>query len=212
MKEVKQALEEIKRVMTEQLPVEVLEVFSRSINDLKSQANLKSVIDVGDKFPQVSLVTEKGGNVNLEDLYSSEKLIVSFVRGSWCPFCTIEVSFLMKYYQEIRSRGAEVVLVTPQQFVLNKEWKERESFPFKVLQDKNNELGNALGISFELQDYAVPYYNELGIDLTLINQHQENNLVVPLVYIINKGGVVEYKFEDVDYMNRVEVEELLNSI
>lgn len=212
MKEVKQALEEIKRVMTEQLPVEDLDVFGRSINDLKKQSDLKSIIGVGDVFPKATLLTEEGDSVHLEDLYMSNKLVVSFVRGSWCPFCSVEVSFLMKYYQEMKQKGVEVVLITPQRFVLNNEWKSKESLPFRILQDKDYALSDFLGISFELQDYAVPYYKELGIDLTLINEHHENKLVVPLVYVINKGGVVEFKFEDIDYMNRVEMDVVLNNI
>lgn len=212
MKEVKQALEEVKEVMTKQLPDEVLEVFSRSIVDLKNNINLKSVIGIGDMFPKVSLLTEEGDSVTLEELYASDKLVISFVRGSWCPFCSVEVSVLMKYYQDIKQKGAEVVLVTPQQFTYNKDWKSKGQFPFRILQDKNNMLSNLLGISFELQNYAVPYYNELGIDLTLINNDFENKLPIPAIYVINKEGVVTYTFEDINYMNRVEIDELMNNI
>ena len=212
MNEVKQALEEIKQVMAKQLPAEVVEAFNYSIEDLKSQDELKSVVEVGDLFPDACLLTVEGERIDLKELYGSSKLIVSFVRGNWCPFCSVEVLFLAKNYAEIKQKGGEVVVITPQKSSFNAAWSTEASFPFRVLQDKDNALSNLLGISFALQENVIPYYKALGIDLTLINGNEAYKLPIPVTYIVNEKGIVVYKYEDKDYMNRVEVTELLIKI
>lgn len=55
----------------------------------------------------------------------------------------------------------------------------------------------------------LPYYQNLGIELSEFNKNDENTLPVPAVFVVDGNRMVRYKFLDVNYMNRVDIEELI---
>lgn len=55
----------------------------------------------------------------------------------------------------------------------------------------------------------LPYYQNLGIELSEFNKNDENTLPVPAVFVVDGNRMVTYKFLDVNYMNRVDIEELI---
>lgn len=58
----------------------------------------------------------------------------------------------------------------------------------------------------------MPFYNALGIDLTNFNKNNENSLPIPAVFVVNENGKIIYKFADANYMNRVDIDELLKTL
>ena len=69
-----------------------------------------------------------------------------------------------------------------------------------------------MGISIELQDFVLPYYQALGIDLMHFNKNNDNSLPVPAVFVIDQNGKIIYKFVDANYMNRIDIDELLQTL
>ena len=64
----------------------------------------------------------------------------------------------------------------------------------------------------ELQDFVLPFYNALGINLSSFNKNDDNSLPIPAVFVVNENGIIIYKFADVNYMNRIDIDELLNTL
>ncbi|HAO08341.1 MAG TPA: alkyl hydroperoxide reductase, partial [Chryseobacterium sp.] len=73
---------------------------------------------------------------------------------------------------------------------------------------KNNTLAKQLGVAFELQNYVIPVYSSLGIELSTYNENNNNELPVPAVFVIDTNGSIIYKFVDTNYMNRINIQEL----
>ena len=67
-----------------------------------------------------------------------------------------------------------------------------------------------MGIDIELQEFVIPHYKAMGIDLLQINQTQQYS--IPAVYVLDSHATVTYKFMNPDYMKRVNIEELLNQL
>lgn len=212
MNDLKEALQQLKAGMQQQLPQEVLVIFQNSIEDLRMLNLEGKSLKVDDTFPDAKLYTTLGEEVQLKNTFKGKRLIVSFLRGSWCPFCNVEVSYLIKNYEKIKSKGVEVILITPQSWSNNEKWSNNAEVPFLLYQDKDNALAKALGISFALQDYVIPIYESLGIDLKLNNESEEYILPVPATYIVDENFNIIYHYFDVDYMNRVNIEDVLESI
>lgn len=212
MNDLKEALQQLKAGMQQQLPQEVLVKFQNSIEDLRMLNLEEKSLTVDDTFPDAKLYTTLGEEVQLKNIFKGKRLIVSFLRGSWCPFCNVEVSYLIKNYEKIKSKGVEVILITPQSWSNNEKWSNNAEVPFLLYQDKDNALAKALGISFALQDYVIPIYESLGIDLKLNNESEEYILPVPTTYIVDENFNIIYHYFDVDYMNRVNIEDVLESI
>lgn len=68
MKNLEQQINELNENLAKQLPTEVLEVFGKSIQDLKAKNMEDSSISVGDKFPDFSLPNTSDKTVALKEL------------------------------------------------------------------------------------------------------------------------------------------------
>ncbi len=212
MKNLAQQIEQLNENLAIQLPKEILEIFSKSIQDLKTKNIEENSIDIGNFFPNFSLSNTNGEIVKLKELLINGKVIVVFFRGNWCPYCNLELKVLQDNLKEITDKNVTLVAISPQKTIYNEELKSSHHIDFQLLTDKDNTLAKQLGISFELQDYAVPVYSSLGIELSEYNENDNNELPVPAVFVIDTKGNVIYKFVDTNYMNRINIKELIQQL
>ena len=63
--------------------------------------------------------------------------------------------------------------------------------------------------------YLEPYLlvaDKIGGHLEELNQNHDNTLPVPAVFVVDCNGSILYKFADADYRNRLDIDELLQSL
>ena len=212
MKNLRQQIEELNADLAMQLPLEVLEVFGKSIQDLKTKNMEENSIKMGDKFPDFNLPNTSNELVQLKELLKMGKVIVAFFRGNWCPYCNLELKALQDNLKQLHGRKGTLVAISPQATYYNEELKTNHQLGFELLTDKDNTLAKQLGISFELQDYVIPVYASLGITLSKYNGNDYNELPVPAVFVIDVDGRIIYKSLDSNYMNRINIQELLEQL
>ncbi|MBF7091285.1 AhpC/TSA family protein [Flavobacterium sp. ALJ2] len=198
--------------LSQQVPQEVLEVFEKSINDLKMQNIDKKSIKIGDIVTPFSLLNTKNQLIHSKDILKKGKTILAFYRGSWCPYCNLELRELQNNITKITDKKATLLAISPQSSDHSMALTEKHELTFEVLTDKNNKLAKQLGISFKLQEFALPIYQAIGINLEEFNQNDENTLPIPAVFVIDTDGSVIYKFIDTDYRNRLDIDELIQSL
>jgi peroxiredoxin len=192
-----------------QVPQEVLEAFGKAIEDLKTKDIEKKSIKIGETMPNFSLKNAKNEIVNSTDILKNGKMIIAFYRGSWCPYCNLELKALQEKIAEFKEKNATLVAISPQSPDNSLTVIEKHHLTFEVLTDKDNVFAKQLGIVFELQDFVLPYYHALGIDLSSFNENADNSLPIPAVFVVNENSKIIYKFADANYMNRIDIDELL---
>jgi len=69
---------------------------------------------VGDVAPVFSLPSATGETVTLSDLLEDGPVVLSFYRGSWCPYCNLELRALQANIMEFKARNARLVAISPQ--------------------------------------------------------------------------------------------------
>lgn len=212
MKNLNQQIEELNENLAVQLSTEILEVLGQSIQDLKSKNIEENCIGIGNLFPDFNLPNSNNEIVRLKELLQKGKVIVAFFRGSWCPYCNLELKALQDSLKQITNKKATLVAISPQTPDYGKELKGNHNLDFEVLTDKNSTLAKQLGISFKLQDYVVPVYENLGIELSEYNGNDNIELPVPAVFLIDINGSITYKFIDSNYMNRINIQELIKQL
>ena len=195
-----------------QVPQEVLEAFGKSIEDLKTKNIEEKSIKIGETIPNFSLKNAKNEVVNSSDILKNGKMIIAFYRGSWCPYCNLELKALQEKISEFKEKNATLVAISPQSPDNSLTVIEKHHLTFEVLTDKDNVFAKQLGIVFELQDFVLPYYHALGIDLSSFNENTNNSLPIPAVFVVNESSKIIYKFADANYMNRIDIDELLNTL
>ena len=195
-----------------QVPQEVLEAFGKSIEDLKTKNIEEKSIKIGETITNFSLKNAKNEVVNSSDILKNGKMIIAFYRGSWCPYCNLELKTLQEKISEFKEKNATLVAISPQSPDNSLTVIEKHHLTFEVLTDKDNVFAKQLGIVFELQDFVLPYYHALGIDLSSFNENADNSLPIPAVFVVNESSKIIYKFADANYMNRIDIDELLKTL
>ena len=99
----------------------------------------------GDNAPNFSGTTEKGTNVSLAD-YSGKKLILFFYPKDDTPGCTAEVCSLRDGYSDLKSKGYELLGVSPDGEAKHQKFIDKHGLPFPLLADTEKETLNAYGV------------------------------------------------------------------
>lgn len=202
-------IEQLNRELSSQLPEDILNAFGSSVEDLKTKNIEENSIQVGQQIPEFSLPNAFGEKIYSTQILNKGKTILAFYRGSWCPYCNLELKFLQDNLSRIKEKNAVLIAVSPQNPDHSLTMVEKNNLEFEVLTDHNNDFAKKLGIVFQLQEFVLPYYQDFGIDLSLFNNNRENTLPVPAVFVVDENSKIIYKFLDVNYMNRVDIEELI---
>ena len=109
----------------------------------------QNALTSGNRLPAPVLPNTSGGLVRSDDLLARGPLVVNFNRGSWCPFCRLELLALAEIYPEVQAQGGEIVSIIPEKGEPAGKLKTGYELPFPVLSDIDNgyALGNGLMIS-----------------------------------------------------------------
>src|SRR5262249_21398734 len=102
---------------------------------------------VGEAMPPFMLPDGDGRMVGLDELLAEGRLVVSFKRGHWCPFCKIELRSLGEAAGELAELDAKVVSIMPdrQSFIGSLAGELRGKIAF--LSDIDNAYALSLGLT-----------------------------------------------------------------
>lgn len=176
---------------------------------IASRENAKQ-LGVGDKVPNFSLPDHQGNAVELQELLEKGPLVISFYRGSWCPYCSLELNALQKTLPEMEELGSRLVAISPQLPDESLSTVEKNHLSFAVLSDVGNQIANQFGLVFAVSEDLRDDYLNLGIDLPKFNGTDTFELPVPGTYIVDRNGEIAAAYVNADYKQRMEPEEILN--
>jgi peroxiredoxin len=171
-----------------------------------AQASLKA----GDQIPDFELPSLEGRLVGSAELLSHGSLVLSFFRGGWCPYCTLELSALQEALPDIEARGATAVAITPDTGPAFAAIKRDNRLDFDILSDVDYGLALLFGIVFKLPDRLRDLYLRLGIDLGARHGNRHPWLLpVPATYIVDRRGIITGANVDPDFRRRMEPVEII---
>jgi peroxiredoxin len=133
----------------------------------------------GKPLPEFSALDESGEPLASRDLRGTPVVMI-FVRGNWCPFCSRQVKNLTGYYKDIVDLGARLIFVTPRPQETTKRVAEFFNVELEFWLDESLAATRKLGL---LLESAVPkdYYGEYGRDTTW-----------PASLVVDASGVIRY--------------------
>lgn len=169
-------------------------------------------LTVGDRFPGLTLGNQLGRPADLAQLLAERPLVVTFYRGGWCPYCSLELRAYQKALPEIQALGARLIAVTPETPDNALSTAEKNDLAFTVLSDDRGRLADALGIRFELSEAVKAYFVKAGHDLPARNGDDKWSLPMPATYVVEQGGRIALAFVDPDYRRRLEPAEAVAAL
>ncbi|ALJ05741.1 hypothetical protein APS56_11665 [Pseudalgibacter alginicilyticus] len=162
-------------------------------------------LSIGDKAPDFTLQNAYGNEVTLSNILTSGPVIIKFYRGEWCPICNLDLRDIQKYLPKIKSYGASLLAISPQNPDDALTAIQKNDLGFEVLSDSHQEVIKAYNLQF---DPGNDYHNRR--DLSLVNGNGSTDLLVPATFIINTNQVIESAHIDPNYTNRMPPKDILN--
>jgi len=191
---------------------EAAAAFDTDTDRFVESGNAPKGLKVGDKLPEFELPDQLGRIIKSTELLEKGALVISFYRGNWCPYCSLELNALQQILPDIQSLGANLVTISPQLPDESMSTAEKNELTFSVLSDVGNVVARKLDLVFTLTEELRPLYKDFGIDLEKANGDESFELPIPATFVVDKNGVVQSAFVNADYKQRMEPAEIINAL
>lgn len=191
---------------------EVAAIYQDLIDRLTAAGAGKTAPQIGDHLETFALPDTHGRMTSLYDCLERGPLVLSFNRGSWCPFCRLELLTYAERYDEVRGLGANIVSILPEIAKPARSMKETYELPFAVLSDIDNGYALANGLMISCGQELKAVLLERGIDLATL--HANNGMFLPITatYVIGQDAVIRDAFVNPDFRIRMPPEQAIAAL
>jgi peroxiredoxin len=166
----------------------------------------------GDRAPDFALPSARGGEIRLSGLLESGPVVLSFFRGGWCPFCTLEFRALSVILPQLEARGATLLGVSPELPEHGLATLEHNHLDFDLLSDSGNAVTRDYGLLMSVPEEMRSLYLEWGFDVPEHTGDDSWELPVPATYVIDREGTIRSASVDKDYTRRMEPLAILEAV
>ncbi len=208
----KNKIEGFKSKFLPQVPDQIKESMRKAEEGLRESHLAERALGTGDIAIDFTLSNAKGEPVSSEALRGAGPVVLSFYRGGWCPYCSMELKALQDVNAEIKALGASLVAISPQMPDASLSTAEKNELEFEVLSDVNSSVADQYGLTFSLAEDLRPIYKNWGADVAAVNDDPDCKLPLPATYVIDQDGKIVHSFTDEDYTDRLEPDEILESL
>ena len=158
------ALDDMRQSSLKTANPELVKIIKKAGDEFKASYDVSQAIQPGARFPEFTLQDATGLAVSLSGLLADGPVFFSFYRGSWCPYCNLELRALQKILPDFKAKGVRLVAVSPELPDQSLTTSEKNGLEFTVLSDVHNDLARQLGIVFSQPDEMRTVFNALQVD------------------------------------------------
>lgn len=208
----REELDERRLNMRRFVPKATQAINDRAMAEFRQAGLAQRALKVRDTAPEFSLPDVRGNAVNSRDLLAQGPLIVTFIRGRWCPFCCATVEAWQEHLATVKQMGANFVVISP---MLPKQadfMRDQHKLIFPILHDEGNKVGAQFGVVNQVPDYQQELFKTVFINLPFINGDESWTLPLPATFVVGRNGLIQYAFADPDYTLRAEPAEVLQAL
>lgn len=184
---------------------EILSKMLEATQSLKNSELEKEAFNIGDKIEDTILLNNLGDKVSIMDVLGKQPAIISFYRGTWCPYCNLELS---TYNELLKDKNKiKMIAISPER---PESSINVENLNFEVLSDIDNKFAKKLNLTFDITETIENIYDGFGINLEKSQGKKSRILPIPATYIVDSSGVIMYAYIDVDYTKRAEPKDVID--
>ena len=138
------------------------------------------MLNVGDKAPDFTLMSDKGEEVSLSDFIGKSDIVLYFYPKDNTSGCTKEACSFRDNIEEIKTKNAIVLGVSPDSIKSHQNFINKQNLNFTLLSDPDHKVAEAYGAWGEKSMYGKKY---MGI--------------IRSTFIIGKDGKIKHVFDKV---------------
>ena len=123
-------------------------------------------LQVGDKAPAFTGTDQNGAKVSLKD-FTGKKLVLFFYPEDDTPACTAQACNLRDNFSLLRSKGYEVIGISPNDIESHKKFENKYQLPFTLLADPKHTIIDKYGVWGEKNLYGHKFMGLLRTSFVL---------------------------------------------
>ena len=129
-------------------PPEVVAVMRKATADLIASGQAEKALKAGMRAPEFALPDAHGQIQHSAELLQKGRLVLTFYRGVWCPYCNMDLQAIEAAANDIRALGASLVAISPQTAPNRRKSERENALSFPILSDHGNVVANEFGLRF----------------------------------------------------------------
>ena len=111
-----------------------------------AQARRKEKVQVGDKAPDFTLLSQSGAPVSLGDFLGKKHIVLYFYPKDNTSLCTEEACAFRDNYEVFKDAGAEVIGVSSDSVESHRQFAKEHQLPFILLSDVDGVIRKRYGV------------------------------------------------------------------
>jgi len=201
--ELRTQIEELERSLPP-LPPDKAQLLEKAAQDLQRSGIADQVLKAGAQAPDFTLPNAVGKPVNLDKALSSGPVVVTFYRGIWCPYCSLQLKAYQKILPEIQRLGGSLIAISPQSPDQSQATLLKNFLQYEVLSDLGNQVARQFGLVYKVPAAVRDVYRSFGTDLPAFNADSSWELPIPGTFVIGNERRILLSYADSDPRNRLE--------
>jgi peroxiredoxin len=162
----------------------------------------------GRKAPDFRLPDQHGHHMRLRELLAGGAVVLRFCRNENTATCVREFSSLSALHNDVERLGATLVVIAVEPFDPRPLGKDAASFPFPILSDKNGDVAQSYGLTYQVSAPNGPEINDGNSNPT----KGREIMSAPATYVIDQTGLIALAFVDVECRSLMDHGQILMAI
>jgi peroxiredoxin len=209
--ELKTQIAELDRSLPPLAP-EQSQLLEQAARELALSGITELVLKNGAQAPGFTLPNAVGRPVSLDAALENGPVVVTFYRGIWCPYCSLQLRAYQKVLPEILQMGASLLAISPQNPDKSQATLLKNFLQYEVLSDLGNAVARQFGLVYQVPEWVRPSYLSFGTNLPEFNGDNSWELPIPGTFVIGKERRILLAYADSDPRNRLEPAAILEAL
>ena len=150
----------------------------------------------GDAAPDFTLLDQHGRPVHLADRLALGPVVLVFIRGGWCPLCTLALRAWADVLPSLHDAGGDLLAVSPQPVPACGGVAECNLLPYPVLSDWDGAVAAAYGVDWDVPEADQALHRRLGHDVLAGRPDGRWRAPLPAVFVVGRHGRVTLAHAD----------------
>ena len=184
------------------LPASAAQTIDAGIDQVAAAGLTRRALQAGQLAPNFTLPDANGQPQTLASLLQNGPVVLTFYRGNWCPYCSVQLRAYQQVLPELAQYGATLVAVSPQTPELSSLTASEKELTFPVLSDVGNTVARHYGLAYGVGPEVGDALRSVGIDLTTFNGTTNDELPLTATFLIGTDGIIAWAEVDANFKQR----------
>lgn len=105
--------------------------------------------------------------INLSSVIQNGPLILTFIRGTWCPFCNMHLRNLRSWVEKLQNKSGTIIVVSSESEADIQKWLDLNPIPYLFATDNKYELADYFGVRLPNYDFFQAATFLIDVDQTI---------------------------------------------